>query len=367
MFQIPPYRMAHPAELLTYAVLGVIGGLASLLFAKLLAYVRPRLKALPEWSYYVQPALAGLAIGVIALKFPQVMGAGYEYMDQAMHGQFIWQLLIALALLKILATTLSLSSGAPGGIFAPTLFVGAMVGAAVGSLQQRFFPGITGPLGSYALVGMGTLFAGFLRVPMTSVFMVLEISGNYSIILPVLVSNTIAYLICRRFQSVSIFDIITRQDGLYLPSMEEGREQSALRVEQAMRPPPDLILNDGETVAEAAARAADSAQDPLLVCYETGRWATVGKAALLEAARNGEKSGDKIGDNGPGSLLLRELLPGGRLPRLHPDQSLDLALRLLREAPFLPVVHRANARRLLGVVSLDDILAAYRRAAEPNT
>ena len=130
--------------------------------------------------------MAGLAIGIIGLKFPQVMGAGYEYMDQAMHGRFLWQTLVALALLKVLATSLSLSSGAPGGIFAPTLFVGAMVGAAVGTLQHRFFPGFTGPLGSYALVGMGTLFAGFLRAPMTSVFMVLEVSGNYSIILPVL-------------------------------------------------------------------------------------------------------------------------------------------------------------------------------------
>src|ERR1700726_3884244 len=210
LFQIPPYRMAHPAELLTYAVLGVVGGLSSLVFVKLLAYIRPRLKAMPRWTYYLQPAMAGLAIGIIGLKFPQVMGAGYEYMDQAMHGRFLWQTLVALALLKVLATSLSLSSGAPGGIFAPTLFVGAMVGAAVGTLQHRFFPGFTGPLGSYALVGMGTLFAGFLRAPMTSVFMVLEVSGNYSIILPVLVSNTIAYLIGLRFQPIPIFDIITR-------------------------------------------------------------------------------------------------------------------------------------------------------------
>ena len=90
LFQIPPYRMAHPAELVTYAVLGVVGGLSSLVFVKLLAYIRPRVKAMPRWTYYFQPALAGLAIGIIGLKFPQVMGAGYEYMDQAMHGQFLW-------------------------------------------------------------------------------------------------------------------------------------------------------------------------------------------------------------------------------------------------------------------------------------
>ena len=189
--------------------------------------------------------MAGLIIGVIGLKFPQIMGAGYEYMDQAMHGQFLWRTLLALALLKVLATTLSISSGAPGGMFAPSLFIGAMVGAAVGTVQHHFFPGAAGPVGAYALVGMGTLFAGFLRVPMTSVFMVLEVSGNYSIILPVIISNTIAYVIGRRFQETPIFDVMTREEGLDLPSMEEGREQTALLVENAMRKPVGLILKAG--------------------------------------------------------------------------------------------------------------------------
>jgi CIC family chloride channel protein len=359
LFQIPPYRMAHPAELVTYAVLGVVGGLSSLAFVKLFGYIRPRFKAMPRWTHYLQPAMAGLAIGIIALKFPQVMGAGYESMDQAMHGQFVWQTLVALALLKVLATSLSLSSGAPGGIFAPTLFVGAMVGAAVGTLQHRFFPGFTGPLGSYALVGMGTLFAGFLRAPMTSVFMVLEVSGNYSIILPVLISNTIAYLIGRRFQPTSLFDLMTREDGLDLPSMEESREQTALRVENAMHKPPGLILKASDTVSDAASHVADIgaavAEDPFLVAYDTGRWTTVRSSVLRELVESGK-----------GTLRLSEVLPPSRVPRLHPDQPLDLALRLLRDAPFLPVVHRADARRLIGVISLDDILAAYRRASASN-
>ena len=356
LFQIPPYRMAHPAELVTYAVLGVVGGLSSLVFVKLLAYIRPRLKAMPRWTYYLQPAMAGLAIGIIGLKFPQVMGAGYEYMDQAMHGRFLWQTLVALALLKVLATSLSLSSGAPGGIFAPTLFVGAMVGAAVGTLQHRFFPGFTGPLGSYALVGMGTLFAGFLRAPMTSVFMVLEVSGNYSIILPVLVSNTIAYLIGLRFQPTPLFDLMTRDDGLDLPSMEESREQTSLRVESAMRKPPGLILKSSDTVADAASRIADVTvaipEDSLLVAYDNGRWTIVAPPTLQELLKAGR-----------GTQHLSDALPSGRIPRLHPDQPLDLALRLLRDAPFLPVVHRADARRLIGIVSLEDILAAYRRTS----
>ncbi len=352
MFQIPPYRMVHSLELVGYAVLGVVGGFCSLLFVKLLAFMRPWLRRWPRWTLYAQPALAGLIIGIIGLKFPQVMGAGYEYMDQAMRGQFVWQVLVALALLKIFATSLSVSSGVPGGMFAPTLFIGAMVGAAVGSLELHFFPGHTGPLGSYALVGMGTLFAGFLRVPMTSVFMVLEISGNYSIILPVIISNTIAYLISRSLQNAPIFDVLTRQDGLDLPSMEERRGQPVLRVENAMRQPVGLILKASDTVADAVSRIGEMTEDPLLVSYETGRWTLVRKAALQNALLVGQ-----------GELPLREVLPEARLPRLHPDQPLDVALRLMRDGPFLPVVHRANARHLIGILSLEDVLAAYRRVS----
>ena len=350
LFQIPPYSMAHPAELLSYAVLGVLGGITSLIFVKLLRAVRARTRRLPRWTLYIQPALAGMAIGVIGLRFPQIMGAGYEYMDQAMHGQFLWRTLVALALLKVLATTLSISSGAPGGMFAPALFIGAMVGAAVGAVQHQFFP--AGPLGAYALVGMGTLFAGFLRAPMTSVFMVLEVSGNYSIILPVIISNAIAYVIGRRFQETPIFDLMTREEGLDLPSMEEGREQTALLVENAMRKPVGLILKASDTVADATSRLADMTEDPLLVSYDNGRWTLVHKNVLQDAAKSGK-----------GAQPLSQVLPSGRLPRLHADQSLDLALRLIRDAPFLPVVHRADARHLVGMLSLDDILAAYRRAS----
>jgi CIC family chloride channel protein len=358
MFRIPEYKMVHPAEMLAYAVLGVIGGIASLAFAKLVALLRARAKALPPWTRYFLPAVAGLAIGgIAALGFPQVMGAGYTSLDQVMAGHFVWHILLLLALLKIVATAFSVSSGAPGGMFAPALFVGGMLGAAVGTLQARFFPAYTGPVGAYALVGMGTLFAGFLRVPMTSVFMVLETSGNYSIILPVMVSNTIAYAVSRRFQKLPIFDILTAQDGLNLPSMEEHRESRVLRVEDAMRPPPALTLRAEETVAGALARAgAESADATLLVSSASGRWTFIKRSDLEEAVGQGRQM-DFVGD----------ATPGVRAPRLHPDQPLEVALRFLRGSEFLPVVHRAEPRTLLGVLSLASLLTAYRRVSAAET
>ncbi|MGB6200890.1 MAG: chloride channel protein [Candidatus Acidiferrales bacterium] len=352
MFRIPEYKMVHPQEMLAYVVLGIIGGIASLVFSKLLTWMRGRVRALPTWTEYFQPAIAGLAIGVIAFKFPQVMGAGYEQLDQAMTGHFLWHVLALLVLLKILATVFSVSSGAPGGMFAPTLFIGGMLGAAVGTLQARFFPAYTGPVGAYALVGMGTLFAGFLRVPMTSVFMVLEISGNYSIILPVMVSNTIAYWVSRRFQHLPIFDVLTAQDGLNLPSMEEHRESRVLRVEDAMQPPPGVTLRTEETVGGALARANEASENTLLVSSPAGRWAVVKRSELEEAVRQGKQM-----------AFVGDATPGIRVSRLHADQPLELALRFLRDSDYLPVVHRAEPRTLLGVVSLANLLTSYRRVS----
>src|ERR1700677_4091707 len=147
MFRIPPVTLRDSRELLAYAVLGVFGGFASLIFAKSLSYLRPKLRRQPGWSQMMQPCVAGFLVGGIGyFGLPQVMGAGYGAMDQAMHAQFAWKMLLVLALFKIIATTLSFSSGTPGGMFAPTLFVGAMLGAAVGSFEKIYFPHLTGSI-----------------------------------------------------------------------------------------------------------------------------------------------------------------------------------------------------------------------------
>ena len=348
LFRVPPYHLAHPAELIAYAILGVIGGIASLMFAKLVCYLRPRLKALPRWTHYVQPAAAGLLIGIIGIWLPQVMGAGYDFIDQALHDQFTWKLLIFLAFFKIIATSLSFSSGTPGGMFAPTLFIGAMIGGAVGGVEHILFPHLGGTVGGFALVGMGVLFAGFLRVPMTSVFMVLEVSGNYSIILPVMIANTIAYLISLKYQPVPLFDMFSRQDGTDLPSMEEQRETGTLQVEDAMRPPAEVVLRAEEPVAEAIRKTSGSPHEFFLVSHRSGDWTGVTKEALRGLAKEGK-----------GDSPLARVLPGKLLPWLHPDQPLDVALRQIGDWPLIPVIHRADFNNLQGVIALSDILAAY--------
>ena len=350
LFRIPSVSLVRPTELIAYAVLGVAGGVAAVIFARAIGYLRARLKARPRWTQYFQPALAGLLIGLIGyLGAPQVMGAGYEYMDQAMHDQFTWKMLAILAGLKILATTVSFVSGTPGGMFAPTLFVGAMLGGAVGGVERIFYPHLTGSTGTYALVGMGVLFAGFLRAPMTSVFMVLEVSGNYSIIVPVILANGIAYVISRSLQSTPIFDLLTRQDGLELPSLEEQREQVVLRVEDAMQVSSEPVLNSEESVQQAYQRVQKSQADLFLVRLHPSGWASVSRDLLK-----------RLISEGKGEMTLGPTLPTGRLPYLHPDLPLEAALRHVYEAPLVPVVSRADFRELEGVISRDAVLNKYK-------
>ena len=354
LFRIPVVQMDRPSELIAYSVLGVVGGLASVLFAAGIAALRPRCRALPKWTQYFQPAVAGFLIGVIALLgAPQVMGAGYEYIDQAMHGDFTWQFLAMLAGLKILATLLSFVSGTPGGMFAPTLFIGAMLGAAVGGAEHWLLPHLTVSPGTYALVGMGVLFAGFLRAPMTSVFMVLEVSGNYSIVLPVIVANTFAYVISRSLQPVPIFDVLTRQDGLVLPSTEEQREEGILRVEDAMRPAAEPILDSTETVERALAEAEKSGREEFLVRMNPSGWHSVTKEELRRLKGEGRSAMD-----------LGAQLSGEPVPYLHPDHPLDTALRYVDRWPLVPVVSRADFRKLEGVIAERDVLERYREFGE---
>jgi CIC family chloride channel protein len=349
LFRVPPYSFVHPTEFLAYGVLGVIGGFSGCVFIKLIGFLRPRLKALPAWTQYLQPAIAGLLVGVIGLFLPQVMGAGYYFIDQAMHSEYGWQMLALMAVFKIVATTLSFTSGTPGGMFAPALFIGAMMGGAVGGVEHHFFPALTGPVGMYALVGMGTVFAGFLRVPLTSVFMVLELSGNYSIILPVMVSNTIAYLISRRYQSTPLFDLLARQDGVDLPSIEEQREETMLRVEDGMRAPEAPVLSRTDSFRAAFQKVSNRSEQYFLVKRGRGFWGVISREVIQQQNALGK-----------GEQALSSQLRDSPLPWVHPDQPLDMAMRLVSGWPLLPVVSRANPENLQGVITLDDILEAYR-------
>ena len=353
LFRVPPFRVAGPGEMLAYVVLGVAGGAASLLLLKWIVYARPKMQELPRWTEYFQPAAAGLLIGLIGIRVPQVMGAGYAIVDQAMHGQFGWQLLLLLAGLKLLATGFSFLSGTPGGMFAPVIFIGAMLGGAVGSIEHHFFPALTATIGTFALVGIGTLFAGFLRTPITAVFMVIELSGNYTAILPVIISTMIAYGISRAYQKVPLFDLLARQEGIVLPSIEERREMTSFVVEDAMRTNGVLVSEPGDHIVEVAKQAEAHPEAALLLRMRPGEWWLLDREDVLRLAPDAARTTTPIHAKSKGPV-----------PYLFRDQSLAEALQVMGDWPLLPVASRADLAKLEGILTLADTLHAFRKTPQ---
>jgi CIC family chloride channel protein len=203
-------------------------------------------------------------------------------------------------------------------------------------------------VGSYVLVGMGTFFAGCIRAPMTSVFMVFEVSANYVIILPAMIANTIAYLISRSMQHDSLFHTVGQQDGLDLPSVEEQREAPMLTVEDAMSSDSSKILQARTSATEALKKMDAAGMQQALVAADWGQWSWVDRKDLVKAIEAGQ--GDEAVDQ---AVMARAVI------RLYPDLSLDSAMRLLGPYPILPVSSRANANRLLGTLTLQDVHRAY--------
>ncbi len=234
LFRIPTFQIASASELLVYAGIGLVSGGLSALFIRAIEEMKKRLEHVPDWKVYTLPAAAGFLTGVIGLWFPEVMGAGYDAINSALHGQFTWEVLLYLGLAKLLATLICFSAETPGGMFAPALFIGGMMGGAMGGLAHHYSPYGAASEEAYILVGMGTFFAGVFRAPITSIFMVFEASASYIIILPVMIANITSYLISRRLHPVPFFKMLAQLEGVNLPTAEEKRTFQPLRVEDAL-------------------------------------------------------------------------------------------------------------------------------------
>jgi CIC family chloride channel protein len=343
LFRVPTYHLVHPGELAAYAALGVVGGVVSLAFCKALLGARLAFRRLPSWTRALQPAIGGAAIGALLLGAPQVMGVGYEYVDQALNGGMLFKTLVALCLLKLVATVISYSSGNAGGIFAPSLFIGAMAGGAVGAIVHRVAPFPTGDPGAYALVGMGTLFAGIIRAPMTSVFMIFEITQDYQILVPLMVANLLSFAISRRYQPMPVYHALLQQDGIHLPTGAAFGARPAWTARAMMRTDAPFVPADMPVDAALSVVRAQGGVGTFVGTPES----LVGFVALdrLAAASRDGGTTDPVGSLAEESIV-----------HVHPDHPFDVVVERFAQSPgLLPVVSRDQARRVEGFVTLDEV------------
>jgi chloride channel protein, CIC family len=224
VFEVPhAYTLEHASSLISYAVLGVLAAITSVAFTDSLLDLRNRFKqftAMPKWGH---PAIGGLLTGILAvlgllwLKTEGVTGGGYRTLSLALTGSLPVKVMLGLCLLKFAATVCSYASGGAGGIFAPALFIGGMLGGAVGYVDVTIFHHTTDSIGAFALVGMGAVFAGIIRAPMTSVLIIFEMTGGYGLILPLMIANMGAFALARHWRRTSIYEALLLQDGVVLP------------------------------------------------------------------------------------------------------------------------------------------------------
>jgi CIC family chloride channel protein len=355
LFQVPQYQLVTSWELIAYGILGIAGGVVSATFSQLLLRLRVWFKRQPPKTVWFQPVAGGLVVGVMGWFVPSVMGVGYQYVGDVLNDSLTLKLMLTLLVLKLVATAVSYASGNAGGIFGPSLFLGAMLGGAVGSVAQHFFPSYVASPGAYALVGMGTAFAGIIRAPMTSVVMIFEITRDYAVIVPLMLSNLVSYFIASRLQKEPIYEVLAEQDGIHLPKV--GSRQRIRRQVMQILQPTGQVLSAGETVQRALELAREAQLRTWIVSDARGVVGLLTREQLESAA-------DKGNLDAPVSTLLK----AGEFPHVHADHSLDDALDRMGafRVDALPVVSRANVQQLLGVVRLKDVLEAYGVAVEPQ-
>ena len=349
LFKVPQYTLVHPLELAIYALLGIAGGFLSVAFTRLLLEMRKFFLHMPKSTRWWHPVVGGVTVGLMGWFVPQVLGVGYSYVGSALDGTMALKLMLLLVVLKLIGVTTSYASGNAGGIFGPSLFLGAMLGGAIGTVAHHLLPGYTATPGAYALVGMGALFAGIIRAPMTSVLMIFEMTRDYAVIVPLMIANLTSFFISSRFQKQPIYEALAHQDGIHLPSRSTRDEPNKRTVAQVMRKSLEIF--------PAEMRVQDVIEQTRASKLRT--WPVAEKDYFLGMLTR-ETMGCAFVD-GRKEQPLKDLVETLQVPHLHTDHALHLALERMSKyhLDVLPVVHRADIHKLEGVVTLPDVLDAY--------
>jgi CIC family chloride channel protein len=347
-FVVPAYSLVHWTELFAYVGLGILAGLVALAFIRTLYATEDafdRLRApLPA-----KAMMGGAIIGLIGIQLPHIFGVGYEAITQALHGSLAWQFMALLVVMKIVAVSVTIGSGGSGGIFAPSLFIGAMLGGAVGTVVLLVWPTVTAGTGAYALVGMGAVVAAATHAPITAILIIFEMTGDYKIILPLMISCIIATLLATRMQPASIYTMKLLRRGV---DVHRGRAVNVLQhvhVREVMRP--DVVTAaPGDHLLSLISKFIDHPGSTLFVTDDQGRLEGIITVDHIRPIMKDPTSLEAL-------IIAEDVMVEGEFPTLSPDDSLAAVMRLLGayrgEVPVLENV------RLAGVIWPEDVIARY--------
>ena len=349
----PPFNLYNVSDFLYYLVLGLITAFMAWLFVKVLYKCEDLFDGI-KMPEYLKPVLGGLGVGIIGLYFPQVFGVGYGTIESSINGEPLLWILIVLAFLKLAATSLTLGSGGSGGIFTPSLYIGALTGEAFGILAHRIIPTTVIPPGAFALVGMAAVFAGTSQAPMSSILLLFEMTGNYEILPPLMITCVISAMLVRWRSKYTIYTLKLARSGFDVERYKYGDLMESVTVSEAMLT--DVIaVHETDTVSKVGLmiKTTNHRGFPVLDNNDliTG---IVTRIDINMALANGEANAEVM------TIMSKNLIV------CFPDESLKTALHKMasKDVGRLPVVKRENQAQLIGILTRKSLITAYNRALE---
>jgi len=350
LFETPQYVFKNPVELLFYAGLGLVCAFTGLFYIKVFYGMRDKFfKALPVWPY-IRPAIGGLLIGVVGFFAPHILSSGYGYLQQAMNGSLTIQFMLLAALLKIFATSFTISSGGSGGVFAPSLFIGGMLGGAFGQIAELLFPNLISSPTAFVLVGMGTFFAGAAKVPISSMIMVSEMTGGYQLLVPMMLSSATAFVVSPRTtlyekQVNRMADSPAHMGDFTIDVLD------TLQVEQAYQKTdsvPILQVSTPLTQFQHVVSHGEDSYFPVIDKYRN----IVGIISLRNAR-------SILFEDSMSDLLIAQDLMSPPVT-VTPAESLRSALKKFLEYDYgqIPVVDMRDEKKIIGVLNQEDVIVS---------
>jgi CIC family chloride channel protein len=357
IFHIPQFSLATPAQLPFYAVLGVLCAATGYPYVRFFYGARDRFFRRLNLPKHVKPAIGGLMVGLIAVFLPQVLGGGYAWIQSAIDGHLAVSLMAALVFAKIVATSCTISSGGSGGVFAPSLFIGSMLGGAFGDMCHRFFPHIVAEPSAFVLVGMGGFFAGVAKVPIAALIMVAEMTGGYSLIVPMMIVSSLSYLL---LGNISLYE-----------KQVPARVDSPAHIGDFVVDIMDRLTVRNAVVEERKAEVIPESMPfeqilRLMLASNQQDFPVVDKKENLTGIISMTDLRQAMADKEVHNLLLAKDIAMGGVTTVTMDDTVNTALGVMADLDVreLPVVSKDDPRKVIALVSRKDITRAYHEEME---
>ena len=358
-FPVPDYQLINaPVELPLYILMGIVVGIVAVLYILVFYWIRDRFAALPL-NIYVKPILGAFLVGSLGIVMPQVMGDGYDFIGYVLHGNGIVSLMLLLVFLKIIATAVTLGSGGAGGVFAPSLFIGAMLGGTFGGVANALLPaGTIASSGAYAAVGIGAFLGAVTHAPLTAIFLLFEMTGNYLIIIPIMLTSIIGTIVSRKLYPDSIDTVDFTREGIDIHDGRETAIMKSIKVGMAMTEDVGFVSESANVnhLLKMFSMAEESFYFPVLADAGRNAGQMVGIISLQDVKAILHDEELRVNAS-VGNICARNVIT------LTPDDDLYTAMALFDKKGIeeIPVVESEKERWVVGMLKRRDVLAAYNR------